>query len=93
VKKNNNNNNNSKNKDDKNNHHIAGRPYYDNENKTGLCPVCVKVWELHEQVMYTTKNKTMTYGICPECLIKHPLRKKPRTRTGFIERFPPKRID
>jgi hypothetical protein len=85
--------NNNKKTDKNNHHHIAGRPYYDNENGTGLCPVCIKVWELHEQVMYTTKNQTRTYGICPECLIKHPLRKKPRTRTGFIERFPPKRID
>jgi hypothetical protein len=73
--------------------HLPGRPYYDNENGTGLCPTCVIVWPLKDQIMYTTVNKTRTYGICPKCKTKTPLRKKPRTRDGFLARFPPKRIE
>lgn len=89
----------NKNKNHENNNttqhhqHIAGRPYYDNDYQTGLCPRCNLIWKLQEQIMYTTVNGTRTYGICPECRDKRPLRKKPRTRDGFLARFPPKRID
>lgn len=76
-----------------NHHHVVGRPYYDDSNGTGMCPTCNNVWKLHEQIMYTTQNGNRTYGICPECLIKHPLRKKPRTTRGYKKRFPPKRIE
>ena len=79
--------------EDKNNNTILGRPFYDNTNGTGLCPYCVKVWKLEEQIMYTTVNESRTYGICPQCKVKQPLRKKPRTRDGYLRRFPPKRID
>ena len=75
------------------NTNFPGRPYYDDKNGTGLCPACVKVWQLEEQIMYTTVNKTRTYGTCPKCKTKIPLRKKPRTRDGYLTRFPPKRID
>ena len=52
-------------KNTSNNTNFPGRPYYDDKNGTGLCPPCKKVWQLKEQIMYTTINKTRTYGICP----------------------------
>jgi hypothetical protein len=72
---------------------LFGRPYYDNHNGTGLCTHCNSIWKLEEQIMYTSNNKKRTYGTCPKCRIKFPLRKTPRTRDAWLERFPVKRIE
>lgn len=68
-----------------------GRPFYDNKS-TGLCTRCKKVWKKGEQIMYETRNKSRTYGTCPSCLTRQPLRKTPRTRDAWVKRYPPKRI-
>ena len=73
--------------------HRVGRPYYDSVNGTGLCVRCNLVLPFKDQIMYTTNNKQRTYGICPKCKTKQPLRKKPRTRDGYLRRFPPKRVE
>lgn len=69
-----------------------GHPLYD-QNNTGLCTKCKNVWTIEQQIMYTTRNKKRTYGICPVCLNHHPLRKTPRTRDTWLLRYPPKRIE
>jgi len=77
---------------DSSNPNLIGRPFYD-KNKTGLCTRCLKVWKIEEQIIYTTKNQKRTYGICPVCRIKHPLRLTPRTREAWLLKYPVKRIE
>ena len=69
------------------------RSKYDKENKFGYCPLCQLDWKLEQQIPYTTRNKTRTFGMCPKCLNKHPLRKKPRKKTNFRLVYPEKRIE
>ena len=69
-----------------------GKPFYDNENGTGLCTICKKVWKKEQQLMHTTRNKRRTYATCPQCKRKQPLRKTPRTRDAWLRKYPPKRI-
>src|SRR5215212_11311681 len=69
-----------------NNNLVVGRPFYDDHNGTGLCTKCKGVWKLEQQIMHTTKNKTRTYGSCPICKNKRPLRKTPRTRNAWLRK-------
>lgn len=74
-----------------NNNNKCIRAFYDKEG-TGLCTRCKKVWTIEQQIMYETRNKNRTYGICPSCKTKQPLRKTPRTRDAWLIKYPVKRI-
>ena len=75
-----------------NNNLNVGRPFYD-KSSTGLCTRCHKVWKIEQQIMYKTRNGKRTYGICPKCKTKQPLRKTPRTRDAWLRKYPVKRIE
>lgn len=74
------------------NPNLVGRPFYD-KHSTGYCTRCKKVWKKEQQIMYPTRNKNRTYGICPVCRTKQPLRKTPRTRDAWLRKYPVKRIE